>query len=59
MLSEHRNPAAAKRFFRSAKTVTGVIPDRAVGFWGGTMRGRQDGGHEDSDGRAVRSCRRC
>jgi putative transposase len=27
MLSEHRNLAAAKRFFRSAKTVTGVIPD--------------------------------
>jgi transposase-like protein len=28
MLSEHRNLAAAKRFFRSAKAVTGVIPDR-------------------------------
>jgi len=27
MLSEHRNLAAAKRFFRSAKTVTGVIPN--------------------------------
>ena len=30
MLSEHRNLAAAKRFFRSAKTVTGVIPDRVT-----------------------------
>jgi hypothetical protein len=30
MLSEHHNPAAAKRFFRSAKTVTGVIPDRVT-----------------------------
>src|SRR5262249_9225161 len=27
MLSEHRDLAAAKRFFRSAKAVTGVIPD--------------------------------
>jgi transposase-like protein len=27
MLSEHRNLAAAKRFFRSARTVTGVTPD--------------------------------
>ena len=30
MLSEHRNLAAAKRFFRSAEAVTGVIPDRAT-----------------------------
>jgi putative transposase len=30
MLSEHRNLAAAKRFFRSAKTVPGVIPDRVT-----------------------------
>jgi len=30
MLSEHRNMAAAKRFFRSAKAVTGVIPDRVT-----------------------------
>jgi len=30
MLSEHRNPIAARRFFRSAKMVTGVIPDRAT-----------------------------
>ena len=30
MLSEHRNLTAAKRFFRSAKAVTGVIPDRVT-----------------------------
>jgi len=30
MLSEHRNMAAAKRFFRSAKAVPGVIPDRVT-----------------------------
>src|SRR5437763_151320 len=30
MLSEHHNLAAAKRFFRSAKAVTGVIPDRVT-----------------------------
>jgi transposase-like protein len=30
MLSEHRNLAAAKRFFRSAKAVTGAIPDRVT-----------------------------
>ena len=30
MLSEHRNLAAAKRFCRSAKAVTGVIPDRVT-----------------------------
>ena len=30
MLSEHRNLAAVKAFFRSAKTVTGVIPDRVT-----------------------------
>ena len=30
MLSEHRNLAAAQRFFRSAKTVTSVIPDRVT-----------------------------
>jgi transposase-like protein len=29
-LSEHRNLAAAKRFFRSAKAVTGAIPDRVT-----------------------------
>jgi transposase-like protein len=30
MLSEHRELAAAKAFFRSAKTVTGVTPDRVT-----------------------------
>jgi putative transposase len=30
MLSEHRNLTAAERFFRSAKTVTDVIPDRVT-----------------------------
>jgi putative transposase len=30
MLSEHRSLAAAKRFFRSAKAVTGVIRDRVT-----------------------------
>ena len=30
MLSERRDLAAAKAFFRSAKTVTGVIPDRVT-----------------------------
>ena len=30
MPSEHRNLAAAKRFFRSAKAITGVIPDRVT-----------------------------
>ena len=30
MLSEHRDLAAAKAFFRSAKAVTGVTPDRAT-----------------------------
>ena len=30
MLSDCRNPAAAKGFFRSAKTVTDVIPDRVT-----------------------------
>src|SRR5271157_5485815 len=30
MLSEHRNLVAAKRFLRSAKAVTGVIPDRVT-----------------------------
>jgi transposase-like protein len=30
MLSEQRNLAAAKRFFRSATAVTGVIPDRVT-----------------------------
>jgi len=30
MLSEHRDLAAAKAFFRSAKTVTGVIPNRVT-----------------------------
>jgi putative transposase len=28
MLSEHRDMAAAKAFFRSAKSATGIIPDR-------------------------------
>ena len=30
MLSEHGDLTAAKRFFRSAKTVSGVIPDRVT-----------------------------
>jgi transposase-like protein len=30
MLSEHRDLAAARAFFRSAKTVTGVTPDRVT-----------------------------
>ena len=30
MLSEHRNLAAAKAFFRSAKTVTGITPARVT-----------------------------
>jgi putative transposase len=30
MLSEHRDLAAAKAFFQSAKTVTGVTPDRVT-----------------------------
>ena len=30
MFSEHRDMAAAKAFFRSAKMVTGVIPDRVT-----------------------------
>ena len=30
MFSEHRDMAAAKAFFRSAKTVTGVTPDRVT-----------------------------
>ena len=30
MLSEHRDLAAAKAFFRSAKTVTSVTPDRVT-----------------------------
>ena len=30
MLSQRRDLAAAKRFFRSAKAVTGVIPDRVT-----------------------------
>src|SRR5215510_14839254 len=30
MLSEHRDLAAAKAFFRSTKTVTGVTPDRVT-----------------------------
>src|SRR6201986_215112 len=30
MLSEHRDMAAAKAFFRSARTVTGVTPDRVT-----------------------------
>jgi putative transposase len=30
MLSEHRNLAAARAFFRSAKAVTGVTPDRVT-----------------------------
>src|ERR1700753_2046424 len=30
MLSEHRDLAAAKAFFRSARTVTGVTPDRVT-----------------------------
>ena len=30
MLSEHRDMAAAKAFFRSAKSATGVVPDRVT-----------------------------
>jgi len=30
MLSEHRDLTAAKAFFRSAKAVTGVTPDRVT-----------------------------
>jgi putative transposase len=30
MLSEHRDLAAARAFFRSAKPVTGVTPDRVT-----------------------------
>jgi putative transposase len=30
MFSEHRDMAAAKAFFRSAKAVTGVMPDRVT-----------------------------
>src|SRR6201992_4464214 len=30
MFSEHRDMAAAKAFFRSAKSVTGVTPDRVT-----------------------------
>ena len=30
MLSEHRDMAAAQAFFRSAKSVTGVTPDRVT-----------------------------
>src|SRR5271168_4458104 len=30
MLSEHRDLAAAKAFFRSARTVTGIVPDRVT-----------------------------
>ena len=43
MFSEHRDMAAAKAFFRSAKTVTGVTPDRVT-----------TDGH-DSYPRAIRS----
>jgi transposase-like protein len=30
MLSEHRDMAAAKAFFRSAKAATGVLPERVT-----------------------------
>ena len=30
MLSEHRDMAAAKAFFRSAKSATGLVPDRVT-----------------------------
>ena len=30
LFSEHRDMAAAKAFFRSAKTVTGITPDRVT-----------------------------
>ena len=43
MLSEHRNMAAAKAFFHSAKAVTGITPDRVT-----------TDGH-DSYPRAIRS----
>jgi transposase-like protein len=43
MFSEHRDMAAAKAFFRSARTVTGITPDRVT-----------TDGH-DSDPRAIRT----
>src|SRR4051812_23374696 len=43
LFSEHRDMAAAQAFFRSAKAVTGVIPDRVT-----------TDGH-DSDPRAIRT----
>jgi putative transposase len=30
LLSEHRDAAAAKAFFRSAKSTTGLVPDRVT-----------------------------
>jgi len=30
MLSEHRDMAAAKAFFRSAKSATGIVPDQVT-----------------------------
>jgi transposase-like protein len=30
MLSEHRNMTAAEAFFRSAKSVTGIVPNRVT-----------------------------
>jgi hypothetical protein len=44
MLSEHRNLAAARRFFRSAKAVTGAIPDQVT-----------TDGHDAYPGRSGRS----
>ncbi|WP_198385073.1 DDE-type integrase/transposase/recombinase, partial [Roseomonas sp. KE2513] len=43
MLSEHRDMAAAKAFFRSAKSATGIVPDKVT-----------TGGHS-SYPRAIRS----
>jgi len=41
MLSEHRDLAAAKAFFRSAKTVTGVTPDRVLGLSQITIKAKE------------------
>ena len=52
MLSEHRNLAAAKRFLRSAKAVTGVTPDRV------TTDGHLRGCRRRPGGGAGTACRR-
>jgi hypothetical protein len=43
MFSEHRDVAAAKAFFRSAKTVTGVTPDRVTPIVTTAILGRFEG----------------